>query len=440
MSLAGASGPPVHCRLRTAREGGDNNSVMALVVQKYGGTSVADAGRIKNVARRIAARHAAGDSVVAVVSAMGDTTDRLIALAQELTDQPEARELDVLLSTGELVTSALMVMALHADGVPAISLSGPQAGLRTDRVHGKARIIGIDPARIHQELKRGRIVIVAGFQGITEEMDIATIGRGGSDTTAVAFAAALQGRCEIYTDVDGVYTADPRVEPRARKLKDITYEEMLELASKGAKVMAPRAVELGSVYNIPILVASSFKEELGTLIHGGVDMEQFNRVRGIAHDLDVAKITIRGVPDRPGIAAAIFEPLAEAHVSVDTIVQNASTEGLTDLTFTVAKNDLARARPLVASVAQAVGAKDTVADERLGKVSIVGTGIQSAPGFAARMFRAMTDAGINIELISTSEIRITCIIAEDRVADAVRALHQAFELEKPEPSELAARG
>ncbi|HXF51974.1 MAG TPA: aspartate kinase [Dehalococcoidia bacterium] len=412
---------------------------MSLVVQKYGGTSVADAERIKRVARRIADRQRQGDRVVAVVSAMGDTTDELIELARQITDQPPAREMDVLLSTGELVSSALVAMALHALGVPAVSLSGPQAGLRTDAVHRKARIIAVEPSRILREVERGRVVIVAGFQGITEEMDISTIGRGGSDTTAVAFAAALGARCEIYTDVDGVYTADPRIEPRARKLKDITYEEMLELASKGAKVMAPRAVELGSVYNIPILVASSFSDEPGTLIHGGVDMEQFNRVRGIAHDLDVAKITIRGVPDRPGIAAGIFEPLAEAHISVDTIVQNASQEGLTDLTFTVAKNELDHARPIVEEVAKTIGAREVVADERVGKVSIVGTGIQSAPGYAARMFRALTDANINIELISTSEIRITCIIAEDRVADAVRALHAAFELEKPEPAELAGR-
>jgi aspartate kinase len=281
------------------------------------------------------------------------------------------------------------------------------------------------------------VVIVAGFQGHTEDMDVATIGRGGSDTTAVAFAAALEAGCEIYTDVDGVYTADPRVEPAARKLKDITYEEMLELASKGAKVMAPRAVELGSVYNISILVASSFSDEPGTLIHGGVDMEGFNRVRGIAHDLDVAKVTIRHVPDRPGVAAEIFEPLANAHLSVDTIVQNASEANLTDVTFTLAKNDLPKALPLVQRVAQDIGAKEVVADERMGKVSIVGTGIQTAPGYAAGMFKALSDAGINIEIISTSEIRITCIIPEDRVADAVRALHKAFELEKAEARELA---
>lgn len=405
---------------------------MSLVVQKYGGTSVADAGRIKNVAARIKRRLEAGDHVIAVVSAMGDTTDDLIALAHQVTDRPAPREMDVLLSTGETQTSALMVMALHALGVPAISLSGAQAGMRTTAQHRAARIAAIEPTRVRAELERGRVVIVAGFQGITEEMDVATIGRGGSDTTAVAFAAVLDARCEIYTDVEGVYTADPRICPEARKLQDISYEEMLELASKGAKVMAPRAVELGYIYNVPILVASSFTDAPGTLIHGGVDMEGFNRVRGIAHDLDVAKVTLRHVPDRPGIAAEVFEPLAEAHLSVDTIVQNASEEGLTDITFTVAKNDLPVAVEHIHAVAKAVEARDVVSDEKVGKVSIVGTGIQSAPGYAGRMFRALSDAGINIQMISTSEIRITCIIPEDRVGDAVRALHRAFELEKAE--------
>lgn len=413
---------------------------MAFVVQKYGGSSVATAERIKHVASRIKQRAAAGDRVVAVVSAMGDTTDNLIDLAHQITEQPHAREMDVLLSTGETQTSALMVMALHECGVEAISLSGGQAGMRTSAVHRNARILAIEPKRVREEVERGRVVIVAGFQGLTDEQDIATIGRGGSDTTAVAFAAALNATCEIYTDVDGVYTADPRVVPNARKLKDITYEEMLELASKGAKVMAPRAVELGAVYNIPILVASSFADEPGTLIHGGVDMEGFNRVRGIAHDTDVAKITIRGVPDRPGVAAEIFAPLADAHLSVDTIVQNASSAQLTDVTFTITKADLRKAQPLVEAVAKTIGAQDVVADERMGKVSIVGTGIQSAPGYAARMFRTLSDAGINIEIIATSEIRITCIVPEDRVADAVRALHAAFELEKAEPEELTGAG
>lgn len=412
---------------------------MALLVQKYGGSSVGNAERVRNVASRIAKRRAEGNDIVCVVSAMGDTTDELIALAHQITDKPEAREMDVLLSTGEAVSSALLVMALHVLGVDAISLSGPQAGMRTSNVHRNARILAIEPTRVRDELKQGRVVIVAGFQGLTEGEDVATIGRGGSDTTAVAFAAALGATCEIYTDVDGVYTADPRVAQDARKLNEIGYEEMLEMASRGARVMASRAVELGAVYNVPILVASSFRDVPGTLIHGGVSMmEQFNRVRGIAHDLDVAKVTIRNVPDRPGIAATVFEPLAEAHLSVDVIVQNASAEGMTDVTFTVSKGDLARAVPIVEQIAREISAGEVATDDRVGKVSIVGTGIQSAPGFASRMFRCLYDAGINIEMISTSEIRITCIIDETKVADAVRALHKAFELDSADTSELTA--
>jgi len=410
---------------------------MALIVQKYGGTSLASAERIRAVAGRIAARKAGGDDIVAVVSAMGDTTDQLIALAGQITEHPDDRELDVLLSTGEIVSSTLVTMALHAAGVDAVSLTGAQAGLRTDAVHRRARIVAIEPERVRRELAQGRVVIVAGFQGTAENMDVTTLGRGASDLTAVALAAVLGARCEIYTDVDGVYTADPRVEPKARKLKDVTYEEMLELASKGAKVMQPRSVEIGAVYGVPIYVASSFTEAPGTLIHGGIEMEQFNRVRGIAHDLDVAKITLRGVPDRPGIAAGLFEPLAAAHVSVDVIVQNASAAGLTDLTFTVSKGDLKRALGIVNEVGRQIGAGEVASDDKVGKLSIVGTGIQSAPGFAARMFRCLSEAGINIEMISTSEIRITCIVREDSVADGVRALHKAFELEKAAPDELA---
>ncbi len=410
---------------------------MSLIVQKYGGTSLADAERIQNVARRVAARHRSGDRLVVVVSAMGDTTDRLLELARQISEQPEARELDLLFSTGETVSMTLLAMALHGLGAEAVSLSGAQAGLRTDTVHGGARILALAPDRIQQELERGRVVIVAGFQGITEELDVTTLGRGGSDTTAVALAAALGAeRCEIYTDVDGVYTADPRLEPEARKLLDISYEEMLELAAVGAKVLHPRAAELGAVYGIEIIVASSFSEESGTLIHGGVTMEQFNKVRGIAHDLDVAKVTVRGVPNQPGIAAGIFEPLAEHQISVDTIVQNASVEQLTDVTFTVAGGDLGKATPIVERVAKEIGAAEVVADDGLGKVSIVGTGMQSAPGYAARMFRILSDAGINIEIISTGEIRITCIVRRTDVEGAVRALHKAFELEKAEPGEL----
>ncbi len=410
---------------------------MALLVQKYGGTSVADAERIRNVARRISARRQAGDRLVVVVSAMGDTTDRLLSLAREITEHPEARELDLLLSTGETVSMTLVAMALHALGEDAVSLSGAQAGLRTDMVHGRARILSVEPGRIHQELERGRVVIVSGFQGISEELEVTTLGRGASDLTAVALAAGLEAeRCEIYTDVDGIYTADPRIESSARKLRDISYEEMLELASLGARVMNPRAVELGAVYDIPIVVASSFKDEPGTMIHGGVSMEQYNRVRGIAHDMDVAKVTVRGVPDKPGIAAGIFESLAERHIAVDTIVQNASVEKLTDLTFTVHVNDLPKAVEVVDRQSKEIGVTSVVTDDALGKVSIVGTGIHSAPGYAARMFRTLSDAGINIEMISTGEIRIACIIRRDEVEKAVRALHTAFELERADPSEL----
>ncbi len=405
---------------------------MPIIVQKYGGTSVGDADKIKNVARRIAARREKGDELVVVVSAMGHTTDDLIALAHQINPRPEDRELDVLLSTGETVSSTLMAMALHEIGLPAISLSGAQAGIGTESRFGRARILSVDPQRIHRELDEGKIVIVAGFQGITEEMDIATLGRGGSDTTAVALAAALKAeRCEIYTDVDGVYTTDPRVEPKARKLTEINYEEMLELATWGARVMHNRAVELGAVYKVPILVASSFRDVPGTLIHGEEEMvEQRNKVSGIAYDTDVAKVTVRGVPDRPGIAATLFGPLSEAGISVDTIVQNASVERIADVTFTVTRKDLERALKLIEPMAHEISAGDILTDSHLAKVSIVGAGMTSAPGYAARMFKTLFDSGINIELISTSEIRITCIIDESQVADAVRALHKAFELEQ----------
>jgi len=403
---------------------------MALIVQKYGGSSVADAERIKSVARRIAQAKAKGNRVVVVVSAMGDTTDELIKLAYQVSDRPDNRELDVLLSTGEAVSSTLLAIALHRMGYPAISLSGAQAGIRTDSAYSGARILKVESRRVVKELERGNIVIVAGFQGITDEMDITTLGRGGSDTTAVALAASLGAEvCQIYTDVEGIYTADPRLVPEAQQLVEIGYEEMLELASYGAKVLPPRAVELGELFNIPILVASSFTENPGTLIHGGVSMEVRNKVRSIAHDLDVAKITVVGVPDRPGIAVAIFGPLAKAGISIDTIVQNASIENITDLTFTVAKSQLARAMEVVEPIAKSIGARECVSDAKLGKVSIIGTGMQNTPGYAAGMFSALSEKNINIQLITTSEIRITCIIDEARVKDAVRALHRAFEVE-----------
>jgi aspartate kinase len=404
---------------------------MALIVQKYGGTSVAGSEKIKNVAQRIVSTREAGNQVVVVVSAMGDTTDDLIKMAYQINEFPDKRELDVLLSTGEVVASTLLAMALHNLGHAAISLSGFQAGIRTDNSYSRARITSIDPARILRELEKDSIVIVAGFQGINEDLDITTLGRGGSDTTAVALAAALKAeRCERYTDVEGIYTADPRLVPEARKLAEVSYEEMLEMVTYGFKAIHPRAVELGELYNVPIIVASSFNNNPGTLIQKEVSMEIRNKVRGIAHDLDVAKITVVGVPDHPGIAAGIFVPLAEAGISVDTIVQNASIKNITDLTFTVARSQLNGAMDVVEPIARDIGARQCVSDAKLGKVSIIGTGMQNAPGYAARMFDSLSKENINIQLISTSEIRITCIIDETRVKDAVRALYKAFELDK----------
>ena len=407
---------------------------MALIVQKYGGSSLADAEKIKSVAQRIARTADADNKVVAVVSAMGDTTDDLIALSQQVSKNPEPREMDVLLSTGELVSCTLMAMTLRSMGHKAISLSGAQAGIRTDSSHGQAQIADMAPDRLIQELDNDTIVIVAGFQGITEDLDITTLGRGGSDTTAVALAAALgAARCEVYTDVEGIYTADPRLVPAAHKLDEISFEEMLELASYGAK-MNPRSIELGMVYNTPILVASSFRDEPGTLIHGGPDMnrqvgEIRNRVSGIATDTNLSKITVLGVVDRPGIAASLFEPLTEVGISVDVIVQNASVGGATDMTFTVMRTDLARAEQVVRKVANDLGSGEVVTASDLAKLSIVGTGMQNAPGYASTMFRTLADAGINIEMITTSEIRITCLVKEAQVAEAARALHTAFDLD-----------
>ncbi|HUE75620.1 MAG TPA: aspartate kinase [Chloroflexota bacterium] len=405
---------------------------MGLIVQKYGGTSVATADRIKSVADRIIRSCADSHRIVVVVSAMGDTTDDLIALASQVSSDPDDRELDLLLSTGETISCTLMAMALRAKGRDAISLTGGQAGIRTERAHRRAQITGIEPSRMLRELDLGRVVIVAGFQGITDDMDVTTLGRGGSDTTAVALAVALQAdRCEFYKDVDGVLTADPRIVPRARKLDEIEYEEMLELAQHGANVLHHRAVELASVYGVPLVVRSSFNESPGTYIHGGVGMEIRNKVRGIAHDIDVAKVTLVGVPDRPGIASLLFEPLAENGVSVDVIVQNASLHGVTDLSFTVSSQDLPRTMRLVEDTAREIGAREVVSSDGWAKVSIVGTGMQHTPGYAARMFRSLSDQKINIEMITTSEIRITCIIRAESVGDAVRGLHDAFQLETP---------
>jgi aspartate kinase len=404
---------------------------MALIVHKYGGTSVADAEKIKNVARRVAKAKDQGNQVVVVVSAMGHTTDELLGLAYRVNERPGERELDVLLSTGEVVSSTLLALALEGLGCKAVSLTGAQAGIQTDSGYSRARILRIDAKRVVNELEKGNIVIVAGFQGVTPEMDVTTLGRGGSDTTAVALAASLNAvECQIYTDVEGIYTADPNLAPTARKLQEIGYEEMLELSSHGARVIHSRAVELGQLYDVPILVASSFNESQGTRICKEASMEVKNKVTGIAHDTNVSKVTVVSVPDHPGIAAAIFEPLARANISVDTIVQNASIDNITDLTFTVARSDLIKAMSIAEPVVNSVGGKQCVADSTLAKVSIIGTGMQNTPGYAARMFRTLHERGINIQLITTSEIRITCIISEARVKDAVQALHQAFVLEQ----------
>ena len=368
---------------------------------------------------------------------MGDTTDELIALARTVSRDPNPRELDLLLSTGELVSCTLLAMALRSLGQSAVSLSGAQAGIRTDTRFGNAKIEAVEPRRIVRELDDGNIVIVAGFQGITDDMNVTTLGRGASDITAVALAAALNAeRCEIYTDVEGIYTADPRLVPAARKLAEIEFEEMLELASYGAK-MAPRSIELGMVYDVPILVASTFVDRPGTLIHRGADMsdgvgEVRNRVIGVATDVNVAKLTLLGVPDRPGGAAKVFEPLAEADISVDVIVQGAVVDGRTDLTFTVRATDLGRAAPVVERVAAELGAGGVDTADGLAKVSIVGSGMQDAPGYASRMFRALADAGINIDVITTSEIRITCIVDASRIGEAAQALHDAFLVEGKE--------
>ena len=425
-----------------------------LVVMKFGGSSVAGAERIKRVARRIVRERAGGSQLVVVVSAMGDTTDELLSLAAAITDEPDPRELDVLLATGEHQSATLVSMALHSLGVPAISLTGPQAGITTDGRYGKARIAGIDPRRVRAELAAGKVVIVAGFQGMSvagEGLDgtptasdvhaaeITTLGRGGSDTTAVALAARLDAdRCQIYTDVRGIYTADPRIERDARQLEVIGYEEMMELAHQGAQVMQTRAVELGWVNDVAIEVLSSFEDAPGTQIREDPLVEQRNKVRGLAHDRNVAKITLVEVPDQPGVARSVFEPLAEAGINVDMIVQNVGHGGATDLSFTIPRVELAKAKRLLEPLIRDLGFRDMTTDSSVAKVSIVGAGIQNAPGYAARMFGTLADAGINIEMISTSEIRITTIIAEDRVEEAVRALHAAFELEQPETVETAA--
>jgi len=374
---------------------------------------------------------------VAVVSARGDTTDELLALASAVSDDPDPRELDMLLATGEHESATLLSMALHSLGVPAISLTGAQAGITTDGQYGRARIANVEPARVRAELERGNVVIVAGFQGQSGAAEglaeTTTLGRGGSDTTAVALAAALGAeRCQIFTDVLGIYTADPRVVAGARQLPVIGYEEMLELAHQGAQVMQVRAVELGWINDVVIEVLSSFEDAPGTLIREDPLVEQRNKVRGLAHDRNVAKVTLVAVPDRPGVARAVFGPLAEAGVNVDMIVQNVGHGGATDLSFTVPRADLGRADRVLAGVVTELGAEGVFTDPTVAKVSIIGAGLHNAPGYAARMFGALADAGVNIEMISTSEVRITCIIDEARLPAALEALHGAFELERPD--------
>jgi len=415
-----------------------------LVVQKFGGSSLADADRIRRVARRIAREQAGGADLVVVVSAMGDTTDELLGLAAAITEQPDERELDVLLATGEHQSATLVSMALHALGVAAISLSGPQAGITTDGRYGKARIASIEPDRVRRELDGGKVVIVAGFQGRAGGEDVAgaditTLGRGGSDTTAVALAARLRAdRCQIFTDVRGIFTADPRIVTDARQLPIIGYEEMLELAHQGAQVMQTRAVELGWVNGVVIEVLSSFEDAPGTLIKEDPLVEQRNKVRGLAHDRNVAKVTIVAVPDRPGIARSLFDPLADAGINVDMIVQNVGHGGETDLSFTVPRVELGKTKKTLEPVVRELGARELTTDGSVAKVSIVGAGLHNAPGYAARMFGCLADAGVNIEMISTSEVRITCMIAEAELETALRALHAAFELERPESAAVEA--
>ena len=404
------------------------------VVQKYGGTSVGSVERLQAVAARIARRAAEGQPIAVVVSAMGKTTDELVALAAQISPRPPRREMDMLLATGEIVSSALLAMAVRQLGHGAVALTGAQAGVFTDDTYGRARIRNIDTERIQREFAEGNVVIIAGFQGASAAADFTTLGRGGSDTSAVALGAALKAeQVEIYTDVEGVYTTDPRIEPDARRLADIATEEMLEAAAQGAGVMHPRAVELGLLHDIPIVVASSFAADgaAGTVIRKEVQMEPEDRVRTIALDRDVASLTLRHVPDRPGIAAQLFGPLADAGISVDTIVQNAGEDRLTDLTFTVTRADFEQAREAATPLARELGAKELLFDDDLVKVSLIGTGMQSAPGYAALMFRTLSEAGVNIELITTSEIRITVLVRAERGEEAVRLLHRAFALDQP---------
>jgi aspartate kinase len=403
---------------------------MALIVQKFGGTSVANPDRIKNVANRVAKCHAGGDQIVVVVSAMSGVTDNLIAMAKQIMPLPNEREMDMLLATGEQTTIALTAIALHALGVPAVSLTGAQAGIVTDGVHTKAKIQNITPRQIHALLKQGKVVIVAGFQGMSMEGQITTLGRGGSDLTAIALAAALKSDlCQIYTDVDGVYTADPRIVTDARKLAEISYDEMLELASLGAKVMQSRSVEFAKKFGVTFEVRSSLNENPGTLVKEETPSMESVVIRGVSLDKNQAKITLVAVPDRPGVAAHVFRSIADANINVDMIVQNISHNAAapaTDLSFTVDKPDLLKAQKIIEALKDKIGFQQVIADERIGKLSIVGVGMRSHPGLAATMFEALANAGVNIDMISTSEIKVSVIIDLAKGEEAMRAVHAAF--------------
>ena len=403
---------------------------MSVVVQKYGGTSVADAARIGNVARRIVATFEQGNSVCAVVSARGDTTDELLELAREITPDPPEREMDMLLSAGERISCALLAMAIHRLGYDAVSLTGSQAGIVTDTVHTKARILEITPKRVQDAMDQGKIVLVAGFQGVSTEKDVTTLGRGGSDTTAVALAHALSADvCEIYTDVDGVYTANPSLVAKARKIDEISYDEMLEMAAAGAQVLAVRAVEYARKYDIPLHVRSSFTDYEGTWVREEDDTMESPIIRSVTYTTDEAKVTIRGVPDRPGVAAEVFSALADAHVNVDMIIQNSSEEGHTDISCTIPSEDSLAADRVLQNLVRDLGAKGFSSNEAIAKVSVIGAGMRTNPGVAAKMFRSLADLGINLDMISTSPIKISVVMERSRADEAVRTLHTAFGLD-----------
>jgi aspartate kinase len=404
---------------------------MGLVVQKFGGTSVADIDKIKNVAAKAIREKQAGNDVIIVLSAMAGETDRLISLAHKAADTPDEREYDALISTGEQVTVTLMSIVLNSLGYRARSFLGFQVKILTDNAYKKARISMIDTGAIREELNKGSIVVVAGFQGVDEDNNITTLGRGGSDTSAVALAAALNAQqCDIYTDVDGVYTTDPNICSKARRLEKISYDEMLEMAMTGAKVLQPRSVEMAKKYDVPVYVKSTFSDEGGTLVTKEDEEMEKEVVSGITYDRDQAKIMVTHVPDKPGIAADLFIPLSERHISVDMIIQNASAAGFTDLTFTVSKKDMKEAQKIVEATAKEIGAKKVEVDDDVAKVSIIGVGMVSHSGVAAKMFKTMADEGINIMMISTSEIKISCVIQRKYTELAVMVLHDAFHLEK----------